>query len=388
MRDIKQFEEYFHLQKEDMIERWKKLVNQESHSREPETVTKAAELVSAFFSEAGIQSQVIPTPPNGSSVIGTNSRSEEKGVVFSGHIDTVFPQGSWGADPFRIEGNQVTGPGALDMKGGIIIALFVIKAFQNLGGYRYPFTIVFSGDEEIGHSGSKGSELISEAVEGAVCAFNMETGRKDNSICTGRKGRSELTLNVRGIEAHAGAAFSKGRNAIEELAEKIVRIRKLTQGDTTVATTLIAGGTAANAIPDQAEAVFDIRYKTAEDLQQITAKIDDIIAENPVDGISMTIKETSALAAFETTEQVQKLFDFTVKVAEKYQLALIQPIYLGGSSDASYIANAGVPVLCAMGVQGERNHTKDEHALFDSMFDRMKLITAVLLELENNPQME
>ncbi|MFT5875424.1 MAG: glutamate carboxypeptidase [Clostridium sp.] len=52
--------------------------------------------------------------------------------------------------------------------------------------------------------------------------------------------------------------------------------------------------------------------------------------------------------------------------------------YVGGASDSSNLQRGGTPVVCSMGVIGEHNHTFDEYAIVETLFERAKLLTAVV----------
>ncbi len=99
----------------------------------------------------------------------------------------MFAKGTFGANPFRIEDGKAYGPGALDMKGGIVISLYVIKALESIGFNEHPIKVIYVSDEEIGHRNSSGSDLYLKEGEGGICAFNMETGLVDGRLC-GKKG--------------------------------------------------------------------------------------------------------------------------------------------------------------------------------------------------------
>ena len=70
-----------------------------------------------------------------------------KPVLLCGHMDTVFPPGT--GTPFSIRDGTVRGPGALDMKAGLVIALYTIRALQSAGYDQRPIRVVFPGDEEL-----------------------------------------------------------------------------------------------------------------------------------------------------------------------------------------------------------------------------------------------
>ncbi len=377
---------YYDTHRDELISVWRDLVNHESFTEDKADVDQLAAKIAQLFRESGMDTQTVSAGANGDSVIGTTaSTMDEPAVVFSGHFDTVHRRGSFGDSPFRIEDGKAYGPGVLDMKGGIVIALAVLRAFGSIGGCDFPLKAVFSGDEESGHKGSRGGLIITEAVRGSLCTFNTETGLPDQALCIGRKGRLGMKITAAGVDAHAGADFTAGRNAIEELAYKIIRFRDLTDltAGTTVAVTLISGGTVSNAIPGQAAAELDIRFKTNSEKERVEHAIRMLCATPDIEGTSLKCETEALMGAFETRSSVLNFFELVRKTAEKYGLPEVRSRYLGGSSDASYISAAGVPVLCSFGVQGEFNHTKKEYAIVESLFDRMKLISAVLLELKD-----
>ena len=54
---------------------------------------------------------------------------------------------------------------------------------------------------------------------------------------------------------------------------------------------------------------------------------------------------------------------------------------VGGGSDSAYATVAGVPTICALGVQGVRNHTAEEFAVVDTLFSRCKLFATIMLNI-------
>ncbi|MGO0862688.1 M20/M25/M40 family metallo-hydrolase, partial [Clostridioides difficile] len=161
---------------EEIISLWKEIVNIESYTNCKESVNKVAEKLKCEFEKEGLDCDLIDVGNNGSTLVGTlGSNRNEKPIIFSGHMDTVFEIGTFGENPFKIMEGRAYGPGVLDMKGGIVISLYVIKALNKIGYKDRPIKIVFSGDEEIGHKDSKGGDLILKEAKGGLCAFNMET---------------------------------------------------------------------------------------------------------------------------------------------------------------------------------------------------------------------
>lgn len=377
---------YIDSKKDEMINLWEEIVNLESYSREKDKVDILAERLKSEFEKEGFNCRLVDVGANGKTLVGVLGEERcSKPVVFSGHMDTVFPTGTFGESPFKIVDGKAYGPGCLDMKGGIIISLYVAKALNSVGYDERPIKIILSGDEEIGHINSTGAEVIMEEAKGGICGFNMETGLIDNSICIGRKGRMECHITVDGVEAHAGNDFTSGRNAIEEMAYKIIELQKLTdlESGTTVSVGKIEGGTVSNAIPAQCKVEVDIRFEKMDEMEKIKKKIEEICNVTHVDGTSTKWEIVSSMAAFETTDEVMKFYEFVNETSQKYGFGTMEGRKLGGSSDAAYINMVKTPVLCSFGVRGQWNHTVREYALVDSLFERAKLISTIILNLKN-----
>lgn len=135
----------------------------------------------------------------------------------------------WDGTPrFRVDSQgKAYGLGCLDMKGGIVIAIWVVKALQVLGWAERPVKFILAGDEDKGHFDADTPQLLIRLAKGAFCCFNMETGRVNNDICIGRKGGGEGELTVHGTAAHAGNDFLSGRNAVLEMAYKEIELAEL-----------------------------------------------------------------------------------------------------------------------------------------------------------------
>lgn len=377
--------EYLEMKRDEMVSLLEEVVNIESSSRAPGTVINVANRFKELFEEEGFTCELIDVgshEPTLAGILGEDRTG--KPVIFSGHMDTALQPELYPANPFRIEDGKGFGPGVLDMKGGIVISLFVAKALNHIGYTERPLQILFSGDEEIGHKGGKGAEVFEKAA-GAACAFNMETGLVDNSICYGRKGRVEALITVHGVEVHAGNDFLNGRNAIAEMARKILEIEELTdlERGTTVVSGVIQGGTISNAIPKLCTLEVECRFDTIDEMNRFKKNLEAICAKTYIDGTTTTVEYGSGFAPYETTDQVMNFWDFVKATAEEAGLEEVKGKRLGGSSDAGYILMTGTPVLCSFGIQGEWNHTTREYAILDSMVSRGKLISATILNLEN-----
>lgn len=378
--------EYIDQKEDEMLKCWEDIVNLESHSSERDNINTLAEHLKKLFEDEGLDCRLIDVgEESGKTLIGTlGDTSQDKPIIFSGHMDTVFPSGTFGDNPFGIKNGKAYGPGVLDMKGGIVIILYTIKALNSIGYDERPIKVILSGDEETGHINSEGAEVIIEESKDGFCGFNMETGLIDNSICIGRKGRIGYEVTVRGVGAHAGNDFENGINAIEEMAHKILDLQELTdlKSGTTVSVSIVEGGTINNAIPEKCRIEIDIRFEKLDEMEKIKNKIEEVCNKTYLDGTETEGKVLTSMAPYETTDGVLEFYEFCNKISKEYGFGDMDSKRLGGSSDAAYLTIGGTPALCSFGVKGQWNHTADEYALVNSLFERAKFISTIILNLE------
>jgi glutamate carboxypeptidase len=367
-----------------LIDTWKQLVEIESYTHNPESVRKVSRFIQDQLEGLGLKTTVFEFENAGPLLIGDYGAGDKsEGIILAGHMDTVFKDGFVLDHPFKVEGNQVFGPGVLDMKGGINLIFYIVKLLIELG-YDKPLKVVISGDEEHGHVNSDCSKRIEEESRGYKAAFNMETGLIDNGITIARKGRMACTIKTRGLSAHAGANFHDGVSAIFEIANIIVSIQKLNDHDenTTFSVGTVKGGTIVNAVPDFAEIQLDIRFVDDDMTEKIVQDLNRIVRSNTVKGATSELVIDSIFPCF-ASKYNKKFYEVVSAVSIRNGFGETKPVLLGGASDAAYITRAGVPCLCSLGVKGQWNHTDREYALLDSARERIILVVDSILELEN-----
>ena len=371
--------------RDEMISILRDFVNIESHFDDLEGLQMMAARLKTEFEKEGFVCRTISVGEGrGEVLVGTlGAERGGKPVIFSGHMDTVFKRGTFGANPFRVEGEKAYGPGVLDMKGGIVIALYAVKALNDIGYNQRPIKILFAGDEETLHKGANTAEVFLEEAKGGLCAFNMETGLIDGEICIARKGKTEVTVSVAGVSAHAGNDYLSGRNAIIELCQKAIEIQNLTNLDagTTVSVGTIHGGTMSGAVPDYCEAAIDLRATKVSEMEKVKNQVEEVCEKTFIHGTTTSFHYTMEMLPYETTDDVLKLHAFVKKIAEENGFGSVGAKKLGGSSDASYITIANTPAICSCGVRGQWNHTDKEFAVVESLYERAKLWAAVVFGL-------
>ncbi|MGL4797310.1 MAG: M20 family metallopeptidase [Paraclostridium sp.] len=373
--------------KENMITLWEEVVNIESGTMQKEGVDFLCKRLARELNSANVETSILEMDKVGNFLIGDwGVDNIGKPLMFLGHMDTVFKEGAVAKNPFRIEENKAFGPGVLDMKAGLVIAIYVLKGLNHIGYNQRPIKIAFAGDEENSHALSNAGDIMLELSKGIAAAFNFETGYLSDGLVVGRKGSFRLTIDINGIAAHSGNAPQDGRSAILEAAHKIIAIEALNDysNGTSLNVGLVSGGVSVNTVPNKCSLEVDVRYTKKENLDLIIEKIDSIVEAVYVEGTSSSSHKTKPGVIMEDSKEVMSLFNHIAKTASDINYGEVHPIKVGGWSDASLIASNGIPVVCGLGVKGHGNHSPDEYAVVDSVFSRAKLIGACVLGLEND----
>ena len=367
--------------KAQMMDLWQDLVNQDSPASYREGVDLVAKRVFKELEEAGASTR---WDEEGKALIAEIPGDSRAPVLLLGHIDTVFPVGEAARRPFTVEGSRVTGPGALDMKGGVAVMLSALKALHSAGFSGRPLKVILVSDEEIAHNGSKATVMLQREARGCAACFNCETGYEDNSLVIGRKGGVVFKAAVHGIAAHAGNNSRQGRSAIWEMAKKIDDIQNMTDWDKGITFNVgtIKGGTVSNAIPGYCEVEGDIRFQDPDISPFVKEELLKVLNHTYIEGTKTELLlYHEGMLPMKMTEENRKLFEFVKKTGEENGIPVSEGKLVGGGSDSGYVVYAGVPTVCAMGVKGRFNHTRDEYALKDSLFERAKLLGAVILKM-------
>lgn len=366
---------------EEMLALWRELVQIESGSQHKTGVDTVAQKVKEQLDRLGAKTRIIEMPHAGNMVVSSWGSADCAPIVLLGHMDTVFPNGTIRERPFTIQDGNTYGPGVLDMKGGIVIAIYAVKALQAAGYHTRPIKLILAGDEETAHQQSNAAACIRKEAKGAVAAFNCETGFLDNGLVVQRKGSAVFEMCVQGIGAHAGNNPQGGRSAILEIAHKVIDVQKLTDwsAGTTFNVGIIQGGTVVNAIPDTASIQIDVRYLNPEDIGTIQQQLQQIAAKRYVPDTKTIVRQVVGFAPMKPVEGTDALFEVVKRTYQEMNLPAPHAILIGGGSDSAYTVLAGVPTVCAMGVKGAYNHTPREYADTASLFERAKVLVACII---------
>ena len=381
---IRQYVDAHH---DDMLALWEEMVNTESGSRQLEGVAAMHNIIRRELEAVGAKVQVVPMENAGGVLVGEwNWESPKAPLLFLGHMDTVFPDGTVEKNPFRVdEEGFAHGPGVLDMKPGLVIALYVIRALAAAGWRERPIKCIFAGDEENLHMLSNAKQAMQQEALGALAAFNFETGYLDDNFVVGRKGGGPVRLTVHGVAAHSGNAPEKGRSAILEAARKVVELEACNdlEAGRLLNCGKITGGIGENTIPDQCVVQIGLRFNTSRQKEELLMALEQSAAHSTVPDTWAELDASRLMDCMDTTAGVEALFNHLQRTARDCGYGPIGAFRVGGLSDSGLTVAVGIPTVCGMGVKGEGNHTPNERAEVASLYSRCVLAACAAATLED-----
>ena len=370
---------YFHSRLEPIRGLLEELVAIESPTTVKAAVDRLGGRLRAEAEGLGAMLEVFPRSEAGD-ILACRWGSGPGGLLLLGHMDTVYDlgsQASW-ASPSTAE--ELRGPGCLDMKGGIVLALEAIRALRAQGRMpARPVTLLLTSDEETGslHSRALIEAEARRAGEGGGMVFVLEPAMANGALKTWRKGTGDILLSVGGVAAHAGVNHERGRNAIEELAHHILAAQRLTDyaAGTTVNVGVVCGGTRPNVVPEAARAEIDFRILHPTELGRLQAWVDGL---HPLTaGTSVSAQLELNRPPMPRDERMRASFAQARQIGARLGLALEEG-GTGGGSDANFVAPLGVGVLDGLGPVGDGAHSPREFVRASSLPERAALLAALL----------
>lgn len=363
------------------IETWiQQLVECESPSDDPQAVDRFVDLLASKLD--GLAK--VKTFPGGK--FGRHMRCEfalpgkktqEHGILGLGHSDTVYPLGILSSMPFRKAKGRLWGPGTLDMKGGLTLFIFAMRALRDLDvPVSRQVILQVNSDEEVGSDSSRA--LTEEAAKASAAVIVLEPGTGlEGKPKTARKGIGDYELFVHGKSSHAGVDFAAGANAVVEMSRQLDRIAgfvRLEKG-ITVSPGVVRGGTRSNVVPAEAYAHIDFRVPTLKDAAWLEKQF---AALRPFDPrCRLELRGGLNRPPMERSAGVRKLFGLAKSLARDLGVELEESA-TGGGSDGNFTAALGIPTIDGMGVVGEGAHATHESILVNRLADRTALLAKLV----------
>ncbi|WP_400162463.1 M20 family metallopeptidase [Brevibacillus sp. TJ4] len=368
---------YLQEQKENILLDLERVVKAESPTHDKASVDQCGAVFQSLFQKhLGLSAEVIPHAEVGNPLRFTYGEGSEQ-ILVIGHMDTVWDIGRIG---WRVEGGKAYGPGVLDMKGGIVQALWAVKACHDLGvslGKKVVF--LCTTDEELGSKKSR-ALIEEEARKSAVVLVPEPAAAKSGAVKTSRKGTGGFTVSITGKASHAGNHHEDGISAVQEMAHQILFLHSLTDyaKGTTLNVGVAQGGTRSNVVADHATLSIDLRVTSKEEGERITQAIMERKPHHP--GITLNVTGGLNRPPMVRTAQTEQLFRLAAECAQELGFAL-QEEPAGGGSDGNFTSALGIPTLDGLGAVGEGPHAEYEHIQIDQLPVRAALFAKMLTRL-------
>ena len=358
----------------EMLEMIAQLVQVESPTEDQAAVNRCVALLEEWIRAAGGKSKRSRQKTAGDLLIGRFGPARGTPVMLLGHLDTVWPLGTLKKMPFRLRGGRAWGPGVLDMKAGVVMALTALRLLSE--ALARPVIFMLNSDEETGSGCSRA--VIESLASKCESVFVLEPAQGlAGAYKTARKGVANYHLQVHGIAAHSGVDFSHGHSAVLELGRQIERASAFTDlaRGITVNAGVIGGGTRSNVVAAEAWAEFDVRIARIADGPRVDRRFRSLRAVDRKCGLEVTGGLNRP--PMERTAGTVALFRRAATIAAGLGFQL-QEAATGGGSDGNFTSALGIPTLDGMGAVGEGAHADRESILLETLVPRTALLTAMI----------
>ncbi len=302
-----------------------------------------------------------------------SARSQRGRILLLGHLDTVWPLGTLKSMPWREAEGKLYGPGVVDMKAGVVMAIEALEALKTLGLAR-PITFLLNSDEEVG---SPFSRSITEQIALTCAAVFVLEPAQGLAYKTARKGVGHFNLRVQGIAAHAGVDFTNGHSAVLEMSKLVQKVSAFTdlQRGITVNPGVIHGGTRSNVIAAECSAEVDVRIAKVRDAVQVERMFNSLKTFDK--NCKLTVSGGINRPPMERKAGTIALFRQAKRLAADLGVDLDEAA-TGGGSDGNFTAALGIPTLDGMGAVGAGAHAAHEHVVIKHLIERAALLAGML----------
>ncbi len=296
-------------------------------------------------------------------------------VLLLGHLDTVWPLGTLKKMPCKVSDGKLWGPGTLDMKVGVSMALTAVEMLTEASLLEREVVLLLNSEEEVG---SPVSRPITERLAKECDAVFVLEPAQGLAYKTARKGTGNWRIDVQGVAAHAGVDFEKGASAIRELARVIETVSSWTdlKRGLTVSVGTAGGGSKTNVIPAEAWAEVDVRIARKSDGARIERKFSGLRAADK--RCALTVTGGINRPPMERTRGTVKLYERARVLASELGFALDEAA-TGGASDGNFTSALGVPTLDGMGAIGAGAHASHESVVIEHLAPRTALLAGMML---------
>jgi glutamate carboxypeptidase len=314
-------------------------------------------------------------------------------VLIAGHLDTVHdPAGSFRELSIAPDGRTAVGPGCVDMKGGLVIAVAALEALEECG-IAASWSFLMNSDEE---TGSYHSDRVL-AAEARVHDFGLalEPAMSKGELAVERGGSGQFMIETFGKAAHVGRDFASGISAVDAMARAVVASHEFSDAASGVCVNIgpLLGGVATNVVPDHARAWGNVRFPDPARGSSLEANLAGLATPRTRLGESGTLSASQLLPRVEVYTSFNRPAKPLTPATERLALAaravaeeLGQKLPFGktaGVCDGNQLQAVGLPTIDTLGVRGGGLHTPVEWIELPSLVERCQLLAILIARLSS-----
>ena len=352
-------------------------VNMDSGSYHKEGIDACGIIMANELKSLGFETTIIPESECGSHVQAERAGTGERRLFLSAHLDTVYPEGTAAANPFRVRGGHAYGPGVGDIKGGIVQMFYALKVLQDLQRVTPPISVFLTGDEEIGSV--RGRPHIEDIARRSSWVLVVEPSSRPGSLAVRRWGLGSFYLTIHGKPAHVLKPDADGVNACRELALKILALESLSDpvAGIKVSVNLVRGGRSRQVTAAEARADIDVRVRDAVRMESVEAMVRRVAGTPILPGIRIDLEGKLTRPPLEPNPATEALLQVAREVAGEIDME-IDPIEEYGGSDGCFTAAMGIATLDGLGPLTHDMCGDEEHIEVQSLAPRTALLAGII----------
>ena len=384
-------------EREPYLKTLQELVSIESGSTDVDGLARIADVIAARLRALGGEVELVSppasmvrfenTPPQvGKTLVARFKGAGARRILLLAHMDTVYPRGMLGKQPFRVDGDRAYGLGIADDKHGVAAIIHVMALLRSLNVRDYgQITVAINGDEEVSSAGSRGLITKLGAEHDLVLSFEGGGQGQNDSIRLATQGIAAVQLKVTGRASHAGASPEQGRNALVELSHQILQMTDLSDAvlGTKMNWTLASAGTARNVIPAAAQATADVRVIRVADYDTMERKVRERAKTQRIHDAKVEIVFERTRPPMEASERSRRVAEQARRIySELGSVLRVEEQPAGGGTDAAFAAlQTKAPVLEGFGLRGFGAHSNDaEYIEISSIEPRLYLAARLIMD--------
>jgi glutamate carboxypeptidase len=302
----------------------------------------------------------------------------DKRLLLIGHLDTVHAHEAH--KPPERDGDNLIGSGAVDMKGGDVLALGVLRALAPMPERYAEVALLFVNDEEW-RVGELRHARNFEGWDACLCFEAGQTGADgDDEVVVKRKAAATLRVEATGQSAHSGSAPDKGRNALLALAAAAQAVAACHApagpGRLSAVPTIMQSGEAFNVVPDGGDLYCDVRADRLAAFEPVLSAV-----PSEVGGATLRAELVRQWPGMDAREA-------TAPLLAEASARLGRPVVggeRGGASDASHVSQYVPLTIDGLGPRGGGAHTPEEFVSLPTLRTRAEVALAIVAALLDLP---